>query len=81
MDALIKQSHAFFFERKFSLFFLRINSKIIFPDYNLPSKKEIQYYKITYQETFEGLGFEVLKINCDVLTKIGAVLHCIFYPV
>ena len=80
VDALIKQNHVFSSGGNF-LNFLRVKNTIILPEYNLPTKKETQYYNITYQETFEGLGFEVLKINCDVLTKIGAVLHCVFYPV
>ena len=54
--------------------FLRVNNTIILPEYNLPTKK-IKYYTITYQETFEGLGFEVLKINCGVLSKFDAMLN------
>ena len=55
--------------------FLRINNKIILPKYNLPTKKETQYYNITHQKTFNGLRFEVLRINCDVLSKFDAMLN------
>ena len=59
--------------------FLRLNETIILPEYNLPTKKETQYYNKTNQEILEGLGFEVLRINCDRLAKFGGVLHCISF--
>ena len=43
--------------------FLRLNKTVIIPEYILPTKKETQYYNITNQEIFEGLGFEVLRIK------------------
>lgn len=57
--------------------FIRLNDIIILPEYNLPTKKETDYYNKTNQEILEGLGFEVLRINCDKLAKFGGVLHCI----
>ena len=57
--------------------FIRINNTIILPEYNLSSKKETAYNNKTNQEILEGLGFEVLRINCDRLAKFGDVLHCI----
>ena len=59
--------------------FLRLNNTIILPEYTLPTKKETQYYNKTNQEILENLGFEVLRINCDKLSKYGGVLHCISY--
>ena len=61
--------------------YLRLNDTIILPEYNLPTKKETQYYNKTNQEILEGLGFEVLRINCDLLAKFGGVLHCISYTI
>ena len=76
-----KTKPCFYSARGNFLNFLRLNNTIILPEYNLPTKKETQYYNITNQETFEGLGFDVLRINCDVLAKFGGVLHCISYTV
>jgi agmatine/peptidylarginine deiminase len=59
--------------------FLQLNNTIILPEYNLPTKKETEYYNKTNQEILEGLGFDVLRINCDQLAKFGGVLHCISY--
>ena len=76
-----KAKPCFYSARGNYLNFLRLNKTIILPEYILPTKKETQYYNITNQEIFEGLGFEVLRINCDVLGKFGGVLHCISYTV
>jgi agmatine/peptidylarginine deiminase len=59
--------------------FIRLNKTIILPEYNLSSKKETDYYNKTNQDILEGLGFEVLRINCDKLAKFGGVLHCISF--
>jgi agmatine/peptidylarginine deiminase len=59
--------------------FLRINNLIILPEYTLSSKKEHDYYNKVNQETLEELGFEVKRINCDKLAKLGGVLHCISF--
>ena len=59
--------------------FLRLNNTIILPEYNLPTKKEPEYYNKTNQNILENLGFEVLRINCDKLAKFGGVLHCISF--
>lgn len=59
--------------------FLRINNLIILPEYNLSTKKETSYYNKVNQEILEDLGFEVKRINCDLLSKLGGVLHCISF--
>ncbi|PZP51858.1 MAG: hypothetical protein DI598_02125 [Pseudopedobacter saltans] len=59
--------------------YLRINNTIILPEYSLPTKKETQYYNTVNQEILEALGFEVLRINCDQLAKLGGVLHCVSF--
>lgn len=59
--------------------FLRLNNTIILPEYNLPTRKESQYYNKVNQDMLETLGFEVLRINCDSLAKFGGVLHCISF--
>lgn len=59
--------------------FLRINKLIILPEYKLCSKRETDYYNKINQETLENLGFEVKRINCDQLARLGGVLHCISF--
>ena len=59
--------------------FLRINWTIILPEYTLPTKRETNFYNKMNQEILEGLGFEVMRINCDILSQFGGVLHCISF--
>lgn len=59
--------------------FLRINNTVILPEYTLPTIKETGYYNSINREILENLGFEVLSINCDQLSKKGGSLHCISY--
>lgn len=59
--------------------FLRINNLIILPEYNLPTKKETDYYNRINGSILEERGFEVKRINCDSLSKLGGVLRCISY--
>lgn len=59
--------------------FLRVNNLIILPEYKLSVKKENDYYNKINQEILEDLGFEVRRINCDMLAKLGGVLHCISF--
>lgn len=59
--------------------FLRLNNTIILPEYTLPTLKETKYYNSINKEILENLGFEVLSINCDQLSKKGGSLHCISY--
>ncbi len=59
--------------------FLQINRTIILPEYTLPTKRETNFYNKVNQEILERLGFEVKRINCDLLSKFGGVLHCISF--
>jgi agmatine/peptidylarginine deiminase len=59
--------------------FLRINNLIILPEFTLPTKKESNYYNKVNGEILEEMGFEVKRINCDMLARFGGVLHCISY--
>ena len=59
--------------------FLQLNKTIILPEYTLPTKRETNYYNRINQEILENEGFDVLRINCDLLSKFGGVLHCISF--
>ena len=74
-----KHSSCLFSARGNYVNFLQINRTIILPEYTLPTKRETNFYNKVNQEILEGLGFEVKRINCDLLSKFGAVLHCISF--
>lgn len=69
----------FFSARGIYINFLQLNRTIILPEYTLPTKRETNFYNKINQEILEGLGFEVKRINCDLLSKFGGVLHCISF--
>jgi hypothetical protein len=72
-------SDCFFSARGSYINFLQINRTIILPEYTLPTKRESNFYNKINQEILEGLGFEVKRINCDLLSNFGGVLHCISF--
>jgi agmatine/peptidylarginine deiminase len=74
-----KNSACFYSARGNYINFLRINNLIILPEYTLATKKETDYYNKVNQEILERLGFEIKRINCDLLSKLGGVLHCISF--
>ncbi|RYD57629.1 MAG: hypothetical protein EOP56_07575 [Sphingobacteriales bacterium] len=59
--------------------YLRINNTIILPEYTLPTLKETVYYNNTNEEELSNLGFQVIKINCDILGRHGGSLRCLSY--
>jgi agmatine/peptidylarginine deiminase len=71
-----KKSACFYSARGNYINFLKINNLIILPEYTLATKKETDYYNRVNQEILEDLGFEIKRINCDMLSKLGGVLHC-----
>jgi agmatine/peptidylarginine deiminase len=74
-----KDSSCFYSARGNYINFLQLNRTIILPEYTLPTKRETNFYNKINQEILEGLGFEVKRINCDLLSKFGGVLHCISF--
>ena len=74
-----KDSSCFYSARGNYINFLQINCTIILPEYTLPTKRETNFYNKVNQEILESLGFEVKRINCDLLSKFGGVLHCISF--
>ena len=74
-----KHSSCLFSARGNYVNFLQINRTIILPEYTLPTKRETNFYNKVNQEILEGQGFEVKRINCDLLSKFGGVLHCISF--
>lgn len=72
-------SSCFFSARGVYINLLQLNRTIILPEFTLPTKRESDFYNKINQEILEGLGFEVKRINCDMLSKFGAVLHCISF--
>jgi agmatine/peptidylarginine deiminase len=58
--------------------YIRFNNYIIMPEYSIPKNSEIEY-NWTNRKLFESYGFEVLNINCDLLSKLGGSLHCISF--
>ena len=59
--------------------FLRLNNTIILPEYTLPTLKETMYYNNVNEEVLSNLGFQVIKINCDLLGQHGGSLRCLSY--
>jgi agmatine/peptidylarginine deiminase len=72
-------SSCFFSARGVYINFLQLNRTIILPEFTLPTKRESDYYNKINQEILEGLGFEVKRINCDLLSMYGGVLHCMSF--
>ena len=58
--------------------FIKLNETVILPEFTLPTLKESNYYNEVNKEEL-GRRFEVKSINCDLLGKLGGVLHCISF--
>lgn len=59
--------------------FLRLNDTIILPEYTLPTLKETIYYNNVNEEILSNMGFQVIKINCDLLGQHGGSLRCLSF--
>ena len=58
--------------------YIRFNDCIIMPEYTTAKDSPIEY-NWTNKKWLESLGFSVLTINCDHLSKFGGSLHCISF--
>lgn len=58
--------------------YIRFNDCIIMPEYTMVKDSPIDY-NWTNKKWLESLGFSVLTINCDQLSKFGGSLHCISF--
>ncbi|WPQ64580.1 agmatine deiminase family protein [Chitinophaga sancti] len=57
--------------------FLRLNNAIILPEYTLTTLKETIYYNNVNEEALSRYGYQVIKINCDMLAQHGGSLRCL----
>lgn len=59
--------------------FLRLNNTIILPEYTLTNLKETMYYNNVNEEALSRYGYQVIKINCDMLAQHGGSLRCLSF--
>lgn len=59
--------------------FLRLNNTIILPEYTLTTLKETMHYNNVNDDILSNLGFQVIKINCDMLAQHGGSLRCLSF--
>lgn len=59
--------------------FLRLNNTIILPEYTLTTLKETMYYNNVNEEALSRYGYQVIKINCDMLAQHGGSLRCLSF--
>lgn len=59
--------------------FLRLNNTIILPEYTLTNLRETMYYNNVNEEALSKYGYQVIKINCDMLAQHGGSLRCLSF--
>ena len=59
--------------------FLILNDTIILPEYTIPNYKKSMDHNTVNKRTLTNLGYKVITINCDDLSKLGGSLHCISF--
>jgi agmatine/peptidylarginine deiminase len=59
--------------------FINLGDELITPEFTLTTPKETLFYNIVNKEVFSPYNKKVAAINCDALSKMGGVLHCISF--